>query len=131
MTEMEQLRADCVLSAWTGGVGQCQWCAAELGNGGRRRTWCSDKCRRTWERNHLWARARAAARRRGKYQCAQCGQHKSEEDIEVNHIHPVAAHTGATHGRKPSCAHHQDNLEVLCRPCHVAVTREQRRQGLF
>jgi 5-methylcytosine-specific restriction endonuclease McrA len=126
LTATERLRIKCTLSVWTGEAGACQWCAAGLVAGGRRKTWCSDKCRRAWERNHIWRRARAAARRRGKYECARCGLHKTEADIEVNHIVPVV---GAGYGM--SCSHHSSNLEVLCHDCHVAETNRQRKDGLF
>jgi hypothetical protein len=131
VNSLEAARAACALSPWSGRDLACQWCDADLTDGGRRKTWCSDKCRLMWERNHVWSKARSAARRRGKYQCGRCGAHKTETGIEVNHIHPVAAHADATHGRQPSCAHHQSNLEVLCHACHVVETSRQRKQGLL
>jgi 5-methylcytosine-specific restriction endonuclease McrA len=45
---------------------------------------------------------------------------------EVNHIEPcIGKH--ATWG----CHHHEENLEVLCRPCHLAETAKQRSEGKF
>lgn len=128
---LHTLRVECPLSPWTGRAGACQWCDADLPAAGRRSTWCSDRCRRTWERNHIWTKARAAARRRDRYTCRVCNKHKDATAIEVNHIHPVAAHDGASHGRYPSCAHHQENLEVLCKDCHLQATARQREAGLF
>lgn len=130
MTDLTLLRSTCPLSRWTGRADACQWCDNDL-PGSRRRTWCSEQCRRTWERNHLWSRARAAAKRRTKNTCLRCGLHKDEAALEVNHIHPIAAHPGADHGRTPSCAHHQDNLEPLCHACHVHETNKQRAAGLL
>lgn len=42
-------------------------------------------------------------------------------DLEVNHVHPRRG-KGYTNG----CAHHQDNLQTLCRRCHSLVTDAQR-----
>ena len=79
--------------------------------------YCSDKCRRAFEREHFWPRARATARRRGGRTCVN----GCDGRIEVNHIEPLV---GA--GYRPSCAHHQSNLELLCTICHRAVTEQQR-----
>lgn len=43
-----------------------------------------------------------------------------ERALEVNHIVPRNGR-----GYEPGCHHHQANLEVLCRPCHVQETRRQ------
>lgn len=40
-------------------------------------------------------------------------------ELEVNHIQPVRG------VRVAGCHHHLDNLETLCRPCHVQTTRKQ------
>lgn len=118
---LETLRATCPLSAWDGAPGRCQWCNGSLEGLTRRSVWCSDACRRKFERNHIWRRARAAARRTGRYRCARGGCDAPREVLEVNHIVPLV---GAGYG--PSCAHHQVNLEVLCHAHHVQVTGEQR-----
>lgn len=103
--------------------GHCQHCDRPLPAGGRRRTWCSDKCRRTFERNHIWRRARIAARRAGKYRCAWPGGcHTGDDHLEVHHVNPVGPD-----GYIPSCSHHQANLQVLCHTHHVQVTVEYRR----
>ena len=91
----------------------------------RRTAYCSD-----------WSAARRAARRRARWSCEHCGLKPSEirRDprarravarqelrLEVNHIQPlIGTYRGVT------CFNHQDNLEVLCHRCHVAVTKEQR-----
>ncbi len=115
---MQELRLGCPLSKWTGDTGNCQWCDKPLPEG-RRRVYCSDKCRRAFEREHFWPRARATARRRGGRQCIN----GCEGRPEVNHIVPLV---GA--GYRPSCSHHQSNLELLCTTCHRVVTAEQREQ---
>lgn len=117
-------RRTCVLSAWTGNEGCCHWCDEPLIDK-RRRTWCSDACRRTWERNHVWRRARAYARKKSKYLCSTCGADRSA-NLEVNHVNPV---NGSGYG--DGCSHHQVNLEVLCHSCHVTVTNAQRAAGLI
>lgn len=113
---MQALRLACPLSVWSGTPGNCQWCDREI-KAGRRSVYCGDKCRRAFEREHFWPRARATARRRAKYVCGNgCAGR-----IEINHIVPLV---GSGYG--PSCAHHQSNLEALCKSCHTNVTNEQR-----
>ena len=103
----------------------------------RRRAYCSDNHAREFERNHVWLYARRAARRRARWACERCGFKPStirkdpearraytrwELRLEVNHIQPLAgAYRGVT------CLNHQINLEVLCRRCHLATTRDQGR----
>jgi 5-methylcytosine-specific restriction endonuclease McrA len=116
-------RIECELSLYSGGEYTCQWCAVELIVGGKRTVWCSSKCRLTWERNHLWNRARSAARRRDKYACKVCGKSKAEgHKIEVNHIEPLVGR-----GYHYGCVHHQNNLETLCKEHHQEKTNEQRQ----
>ena len=45
---------------------------------------------------------------------------------EVNHIEPCVGKHGVW-----GCHHHEENLEVLCRPCHLAETNTQRKEGKF
>jgi 5-methylcytosine-specific restriction endonuclease McrA len=123
-TPRHLLRIQCPLTLWRGTDSDCHWCSQPI-TSSRRRAWCSDTCRRGWERNHIWGRARASAKKRDRYQCAHCGAGKSAS-LEVNHINPV---NGA--GYDEGCAHHQENLETLCHACHVGVTAVQRRAGLF
>jgi hypothetical protein len=97
--------------------------------------YCSAKCRNLYYRNHQWIWARRAAKIRARrrdgrrvlpgWLCARCGEVTFEP--EVNHIAPL-------NGLRPnlSCAHHQANLEVLCRkPCHLDETARQRSEGLI
>jgi hypothetical protein len=46
--------------------------------------------------------------------------------LEVNHRVPLAGRS-----RSESCAHHQENLEVLCHDHHVDATNAQRDAGWF
>lgn len=63
------------------------------------------------------------AKRRDKYKCVKCG---SKFKLEVNHIKPCIGRHG-----KWGCWHHVENLETLCRECHLEATRQQRAAGMF
>ena len=121
--------------------GACAWCAAELPP--RRRAWCSDRCGEQFWANHWWSVARSAAKRRDRYRCKRCGargpkrparsahrthaaylaamrawrKEKRIARLEVNHIVPCRGKH-----RSLDCAHHLDNLETLCPPCHQTHT---------
>jgi hypothetical protein len=109
--------AGCTLRPFTAEPGRCDACGKALT--GRRRTWCSTDCQTEWEANHDWAHARLAALRRTSWACERCGV-VDHLNIEVNHREPLVGH-----GYNRSCAHHQDNLEPLCVPCHRAETARQ------
>ena len=121
-------RISCPLGAWSGEPGRCQLCN-QLIESTRRRTWCSNKCAREWQRNHIWRFARSAAKRRAKYRCQEQGCTAERRDCEVNHIF---ARDGGGYG--PGCHHHLNpdkngvgGLEVLCRAHHAKVTAAQAR----
>ena len=125
MTLVEE-RISCPLGAWSGEPGRCQLCN-QLIESTRRRTWCSNKCAREWQRNHIWRFARSAAKRRAKYHCQQQGCTAERRDCEVNHI---TARNGGGYG--PGCHHHLSpdqngvgGLEVLCRAHHAKITAAQ------
>ncbi len=109
----------------------CTGCGVPIGKG--RFRWCSPACMDMWSLNHRYAQARHEALRcaevfaidgshrwRVGYACRFCDA--VTMDVEVDHI--IAAN--GSHGQD-SCLHHQENLRVLCRPCHRQRTREQRR----
>lgn len=114
----------CSLSRWSGVSGFCHWCDTQI-TAARRTRWCTDRCRRAWERNHVWGRARAWARKRAKYACVRCGAGR-DAGLEVNHIIPV---NGAR--RNVGCFNHESNLECVCHACHVQITARQRATGLL
>lgn len=121
-------RISCPLGKWSGEAGHCQLCNSRI-ESTRRRTWCSNKCAREWQRNHIWRFARSAAKRRAKYHCQQPDCTAERRDCEVNHI---SARDGGGYG--PGCHHHLSpdkngvgGLEVLCRAHHAKVTAAQAR----
>jgi len=121
--------------------GACSWCGTELPP--RRRSWCSDRCGDAFWANHWWSVARQSAKRRDRYRCRRCGvrapkrpaqsayttrapylaamrvwrAEKRTARMEVNHIVPCRGRHKAL-----DCAHHLDNLETLCPPCHKEHT---------
>ena len=133
--------------------GLCHGCGVDLLPGTHR--WCSQDCADRAIGNHNWSWARGLALRRAGERwdrdeerwsgalCDQCGQDaravkhvetswypdgRDRVDYwspEVNHVDP---RTGAGYG--DGCHHHQTNLQVLCRPCHIAETTRQTRQRL-
>ncbi|MEO8163432.1 MAG: hypothetical protein ABI590_06585 [Ilumatobacteraceae bacterium] len=119
-------RISCPLSQWTGEVGRCQWCDEPL-SGVRRRTWCSEKCGRAWQREHIWRFARSAAKRKARFRCTRMGCPALRRDCEVNHLEP---RNGKGYG--PGCHHHllpdrdgRGGLEVLCHVHHAQLTAAQ------
>jgi len=110
MTKSATLAAACALAKPSPGA--CSWCGGPVPKG--RRVWCRGRCSTAFWNNHWWPRSRRAAKRRDKYECVRCGQGRP---IEVNHITPCLGAHGVV-----SCAHHLDNLETLCRPCHRVHT---------
>ena len=121
----------------------CHGCGAPFplnknGTVPKNRAWCSSKCEREVIKDHVWGEARHAVKVRDEFKCVICGQDDKNETarlyqrrygksiLEVNHILPV-------NGKRltVSCANHQDNLETLCHPCHVDVTKQQRAAGLL
>ena len=120
--------------------GVCDGCGRKLR--GRQKRWCSRKCARLYTANHRWTQAKAFAKAgRTYYLCEHAKLVKGVPYIdtkfhdicavwtnspEVNHKIPCKGKHG-----KWGCHHHQDNLEVLCRPCHLQVTAQQRKEGLL
>ncbi|HTD35127.1 MAG TPA: HNH endonuclease [Candidatus Elarobacter sp.] len=139
-TKRDALIAVCTL-ARSRSAGTCAWCGEELPP--RRRSWCSDRCGDAFWANHWWSVARRTAKRRDRYRCKRCGaappkrpvqsayasratylaamrawrKAKRTIRLEVNHIVPCRGKHAAL-----DCAHHLDNLETLCPPCHRTHT---------
>jgi hypothetical protein len=139
-TKRDALLAVCSLAPPLA-AGACAWCAAPLPP--RRRSWCSDRCGERFWANHWWSVARRTAKRRDRYRCKRCGtaapkrpaasayrsrtaylaamrawrKQKRTLRLEVNHIEPCRGKH-----RSLDCAHHLENLETLCPPCHKVHT---------
>jgi 5-methylcytosine-specific restriction enzyme A len=147
VTKRDALLADCSLAA-PPAQGACGWCGTALP--ALRRSWCSDRCGDAFWANHWWSVARQSAKRRDRYRCRRCGTRapkrptaasyasrpkylaamrawraeKRTERMEVNHIVPCRGRHKAL-----DCAHHLDNLETLCPPCHKEHTSALRSRA--
>lgn len=93
------------------GPGQCHWCGGRLP--ARRTRFCSDHCGALWAENHVWARAKEAAKERAGYHCERCGA-APLGGLDVHH----AVEVDPKHGYETGCQHHQAGLEVCCPGCH-------------
>lgn len=120
-TVIEESLLKCELSSWSGDKKRCKWCDTELS--GRQVNWCIEH-KETNEQNHSWGVARREALRRDKYLCTALGCGGKAE--EVNHKIPILGKHNEF-----GCWHHLENLESLCRSCHLKSTAEQKAQGLF
>ena len=66
----------------------------------------------TFHTSPAWKAARLAAKRRDGWRCVRC---RSRVGLEVDHIEPRE--------RRPDLALTLDNLQTLCRECHIDKTR--------
>jgi 5-methylcytosine-specific restriction endonuclease McrA len=106
--------------------GVCDACGTTLT--GRKKRWCSDTCQYAYRAQHDWGAARHKAKQRDNNTCTNCGavghydwrNPDATVRLEVNHIEP---RVGKGYGF--GCHNHQTNLETLCHPCHVEVTKQQ------
>lgn len=127
MSMVRRITATCTLTPPEAAIlGNCAWCGKALprtksGMVHRTRTWCRPACEWTFLRHHKWPNARKHALKRDGHACVTCG---ATELLEVNHIHALADQ--GIKGYAFGCHHHQDNLETLCRPHHVSITKAQR-----
>ena len=64
-----------------------------------------------------WAETRRAAFERDGWRCVDCGR---PGRLEAHHITPL---------RKNGAPYDLDNLETLCRPCHIERHRRQLSPG--
>lgn len=120
MAITDRMMKSCDLSAWRGSALHCRWCNKKLT--GKQKRWCSPHCGNAASTHHWFSWARKVVVRNGRYDgCVKCGSH---ERLEVNHITPcLGLHS------KASCKHHVTELELVCRKCHLEITREQRESG--
>ena len=62
-----------------------------------------------------WKAVRLAAKRRDGWKCIKCG---SRVGLEVDHVQPRE--------RRPDLALVLDNVQTLCRDCHLPKTRGEK-----
>ena len=118
----EKVNAECQLHNSRKGVCGNGACGKKLS--GKQSRWCSKKCATWFTLNHRWTNARKNAKTAATYyRCLHCEDFFRQ--VEVNHIAPCVGERGW------SCHHHADNLEVLCKTCHLTVTNRQRKEGLI
>lgn len=90
---------------------ECLWCHNPLPK--RRRKYCCDECGEQYFRHNIaplwWNVAKKMARERAGEKCEKCG---SNSRLEVHHKEKVVGN----YQNNP--ANRQENLIVLCRPCH-------------
>lgn len=126
----------CSLSAWNGLEGYCRWCSNELRP--EQKKWCSGECLQQWRLQHRYflARQSIVKNSRRKCQCirsvgeqrhshcARCGL--CEAVVHLRGAIMTCDHIIPRRGDKSrfSCKHHQDNLQLLCSPCHADKTKE-------
>lgn len=61
------------------------------------------------------------------YECAKCKGHFPAKQVEVNHKEPIVPVTGfdSWDGVISRMFCEKDKLEVLCKPCHKLITKEE------
>ena len=64
------------------------------------------------------------------YECKGCKASFPAKNVEVNHIQPVIPTTGFDSWDKviERLFCEEDGLEVLCKPCHKAVTKQENEE---
>lgn len=64
------------------------------------------------------------------YACNGCGLAFPTKDVEVNHIIPVILTTGfdSWDGVISRLFCEEEGLEVLCKPCHKAITKQENEE---
>lgn len=64
------------------------------------------------------------------YHCNSCGSDYPAKEVEVNHVIPVVPITGFDSWdgviRRMFCE--DKDLEVVCKPCHKAITKKENEQ---
>jgi len=75
----------------------------------RRRTWCSEYCKSLFDAQHVWSHAKDLAMIKAQGTCARPGCREAGPRLAVVHKVPLGK---SRYGM--SCAHHEENLVVLC-----------------
>lgn len=99
------------------GLPLCRWCQVEVS---KRRTFCGELCVHEWKLRSDAGYARRLVFERDAGKCALCQAVIGRLGAwEMDHVIPVVEGGG-------SCG--LENLRVLCRACHVAVTAQLARR---
>lgn len=132
-----------VIPDWKPYSGRCGACAEPIT--AKRRKWCCSKeCTDRYLQNHMWSYGNGCHHHQASgyllaftYQFALCAWRDGCDALylpyEVNHIKPRRGEGYIRHWHPPLVFHKRGgslrvghNLEVLCHPHHVAVTKAQR-----
>ena len=64
------------------------------------------------------------------YKCCKCTQEYPQKEVEVNHIIPVVPLSGfdSWDGVIERLFCEKDGLEVVCKPCHLLISKSEREQ---
>ncbi len=99
------------------GAEVCVWCGNPLE--GRQRRWCSGACVEEYlaRKGYGFRDAVIGLNREshGELTCESCGDKPGEENVEADHVEPVAL--GGSNDP-------EENGQLLCRGCHVEKTGE-------
>jgi 5-methylcytosine-specific restriction endonuclease McrA len=102
----------------------CPTCGKD--NPGKNRVYCSPKCRIDWYNNHSPKEARQAKFRIVDVPvCNICGRTRTKtRNLVIQHLETLS-------GFNPlymTCLNHQDNLQILCAPCHKSMIKEKEKE---
>jgi hypothetical protein len=98
-----------------------------------RRAWCKDASRRE---------ALTAARRNYKgenkrqlyeYQCAECKLWHKATAVQVDHVQPIGSFLELTAEAMGRFLHRlfMGKLQILCKPCHVVKSTNEKQTGAY
>jgi 5-methylcytosine-specific restriction enzyme A len=90
----------------------CRSCGNLVSKG--RRSYCSEECMLSFNRNNSWFWVRKDVLKRDKYKCSICKKRFRKKELDVDHIIPV---------RIGGDLFDKNNLRTLCKICHKAKTK--------
>jgi len=104
---------------------ECRWCRKPKSEwiDKRKKFYCSNACREAFEKYHYfnftWSGIRESVWKRDGKKCVKCGRVLSLNDAQIDHV--VAIINGGDYFDK-------DNLQTLCKECHVRKTKQDIRK---
>jgi len=68
-------------------------------------------------------------RQKWQYECAECGNSFMQKEVECDHIIPAGSLKDYSdlHGFVERLFVSEDKLRILCKPCHKAITKRERK----